>query len=173
MENTQPQQKSHYIGRIENQPAYLLPVDGTSSNVSSALMLDDLYATLSQNPSKGVTVFLDACFSGSTRDAGMLASARGTKLKPRESTLPGNMIVFSAASGDETAWPYKDKQHGMFTYYLLKKLQETKGEVNYKALADYINDNVYKTAIKLNNKPQTPTTKAGADALDWENWKLK
>jgi WD40 repeat protein len=163
----------HGIPGGQDQPAYLLPVDGSSSNVTSALMLDDLYSSLTQNASKGVTVFLDACFSGSTRDAGMLASARGTKLKPRESTLRGNMVVFSAASGDETAWPYKDKQHGMFTYYLLKKLQETKGDVSYKELADYINDNVYKTAIKLNNKPQTPTIKAGADALDWENWKLK
>jgi WD40 repeat protein len=163
----------HGIPGGQDQPAYLLPVDGSSSNVSSALMLDDLYSSLTKNSSKGVTVFLDACFSGSTRDAGMLASARGTKLKPRESTLPGNMLVFSAASGDETAWPYKDMQHGMFTYYLLKKLQETKGDVNYKALADYINDNVYKTAIKLNNKPQTPTTKAGTEAIGWENWKLK
>jgi hypothetical protein len=163
----------HGIPGGQNQPAYLLPVDGSSENLLSALMLDDLYSSLTQNPNKGVTVFLDACFSGSTRDAGMLASARGTKLKPRESTLPGNMVVFSAASGDETAWPYKDMQHGMFTYYLLKKLQETKGEVNYKALADYINDNVYKTAIKLNNKPQTPTTKAGTEVIGWENWKLK
>lgn len=163
----------HGIPGGQNQPAYLLPVDGSSENLLSALMLDDLYSSLTKNPSKGVTVFLDACFSGSSRDAGMLASARGTKLKPRESTLPGNMVVFSAASGDETAWPYKDMQHGMFTYYLLKKLQETKGDVNYKALADYINDNVYKTAIKLNNKPQTPTTKAGTEAIGWENWKLK
>jgi WD40 repeat protein len=163
----------HGIPGGQDQPAYLLPADGTSSNVSSALKLDDLYLTLTENPNKGVTVFLDACFSGSTRDAGMLSSARGTKLKPREITLPGNLVVFSAASGDETAWPYKDKQHGMFTYYLLKKLQETKGDVGYKELADYINDNVYKTAIKLNSKPQTPTTKAGSDAAGWQEWKLK
>jgi hypothetical protein len=61
----------------------------------------------------------------------------------------------------------------MFTYYLLKKLQETKGDVSYKALADYINDSVYKMAIKLNNKPQTPSIKAGTEALGWENRKLK
>jgi WD40 repeat protein len=163
----------HGIPGGENKPAYLLPVDGSSSNVSSALMIDDLYTTLSQNPSLGVTVFLDACFSGSTRDAGMLASARGTKLKPRESSLPGNLVVFSAASGDETAWPYKDKQHGMFTYYLLKKLQEAKGDITYKALAEYIHDNVNQTSVKLNNKEQTPTVKAGVEALGWENWKLK
>lgn len=162
----------HGIPGGEDKPAYLLPVDGSSMDITSALMLDDLYTTLTQNPSNGVTVFIDACFSGSTRDAGMLASARGTKLKPRESTLPGNLVVFSAASGDETAWPYKDKQHGMFTYYLLKKLQETKGDVSYKDLADYINDNVYKTSIRLNNKPQTSTIKAGAEALGWENRKL-
>jgi hypothetical protein len=35
----------------------------------------------------------------------------------------GNMVVFSAAQGDETAYPNNDEKHGMFTYFLLKKLQ--------------------------------------------------
>jgi hypothetical protein len=135
-------------------------------------MLDDLYSALALNPSRGILVFLDACFSGSARDAGMLASARGTKLKPRENTLPGNVVVFSAASNDETAWPYIDKQHGLFTYYLLKKIQETKGEVSCKELSEYIIENVFKTAIKLNNKPQNPTVKAGKEIINWENIKL-
>jgi hypothetical protein len=163
----------HGITASQNEPAYLLPVDGTSSDINTGIKLDDIYSNLAGTANNGITVFIDACFSGSKRDNGMLASSRGTKLKPREITLDGNMVLFSAASGDETAWPYKDKQHGMFTYYLLKKLQETKGDVTYKDLSEYINDNVYKTSIKVNYKPQTPTVKAGSNALGWESWKLK
>ncbi|WP_321436645.1 hypothetical protein [uncultured Bacteroides sp.] len=43
--------------------------------------------------------------------------------------LHGNVVVFSTAQGDETAYPYKEKGHGLFAYFLLKKTQETKGAV--------------------------------------------
>lgn len=67
------------------------------------------------------------------------------------------MIVFSAAQGDETAHQYNKKKHGMFTYFLLKKLQETKGEVSLEELATYIKEQVQKSSIKENGKIQTPT----------------
>ena len=54
----------------------------------------------------------------------MLASARGVAIKVKQTIPVGNMVVFTAAQGDETAYPYKEEEHGLFTYYLLKKLQE-------------------------------------------------
>ena len=65
---------------------------------------------------------MDACFSGAQRGEGMLISARGIALKTKQEIPQGNLIVFSAASDDQTAFPYKEKGHGLFTYYLLKKL---------------------------------------------------
>ena len=55
----------------------------------------------------------------------MLASARGVAIKAKQNHPQGNMVVLSAAQGDETAHPYTEKGHGLFTYYLLKKLKET------------------------------------------------
>jgi len=37
------------------------------------------------------------------------------------STENHEVALVSASQADETAYPYKDKQHGLFTYYLLKK----------------------------------------------------
>ena len=163
----------HGIPDESSKSAYLLPVDGDGRYVQSAYKLDDLYQKLGNMNAKSVTVFMDACFSGSKREEGMLASARGIKIRVKSGQPIGNMVVFSAAQGDETAYPNNDEQHGMFTYYLLKKLQETKGDVTLQALGDYITTNVRQQSIVKNGKSQTPTVTSSAEAADWQQWKLK
>lgn len=164
----------HGIPDESSRTAYLLPVDGIGTDVSTGYKLDDLYAVLGQMPAENVTVFMDACFSGSKRDEGMLASARGVAIKARSGMPQGNMVVFSAAQSDETAYPNNEEKHGMFTYFLLKKLQETKGDVTLHELGEYITTNVSQQSILLNGKPQTPcvTPSASLDA-SWREWKLK
>ena len=164
----------HGIPDESSRTAYLLPVDGLGTDVTTGYKLDDLYAVLGNIPAKNVTVFMDACFSGSKRDNGMLASARGVAIKARSGMPQGNMVVFSAAQGDETAYPNNDEKHGMFTYYLLKKLQETEGNVTLQELGDYITRNVSQQSILLNGKSQTPCVIPSA-TLDasWREWKLK
>ena len=164
----------HGIPDESSRTAYLLPVDGIGSDVSTGYKLDNLYAVLGSIPAENVTVFMDACFSGSKREDGMLVSARGVAIKARSGQPQGKMVVFSAAQGDETAYPNKEEHHGMFTYYLLKKLQDTKGEVTLQELGDYIIKNVRQQSILLNGKSQTPcvTPSSSLDA-SWREWKLK
>ena len=164
----------HGIPDESSRTAYLLPVDGLGTDVTTGYKLDDLYAALGNIPTKNVTVFMDACFSGSKREQGMLASARGVAIKARSGMPQGNMVVFSAAQGDETAYPNNEERHGMFTYFLLKKLQDTKGNVTLQELGDYITKNVSQQSILLNGKSQTPcvTPSASLDA-SWREWKLK
>ena len=83
------------------------------------------------------------------------------------------MIVLSASQNDETAYPYKEKGHGLFTYYLLKKIQETKGDVSFGELADYVTTEVKKQSIVINGKMQTPLASPSNDATEWRNWKLR
>lgn len=155
--------------------AYLLPVDGVGSDVNTGYKLDNLYSDLGKLPASQIAVFMDACFSGSKREQGMLASARGVALKTKSGVPQGNMVVFSAAQGDETAYPNKEQQHGLFTYYLLKKLQTTKGEVSFKELGEYVQKEVSKQSPLLNNgKKQTPSiTPSSSIGDEWQNWKLK
>jgi uncharacterized caspase-like protein len=153
--------------------SYLLPVDGRGNMLATGYSLKRLYEALGGLNAKNVTLFMDACFSGAVRSGGMMASARGVAIKAKPAAPKGNMVVLSAAQGDETAYPYKEKGHGLFTYHLLKKLQETKGEVNLGELADYITSEVKKHSIVVNGKLQTPTVTHSINATDWRNWKLR
>ena len=163
----------HGIPDESSRTAYLLPIDGIGTDISTGYKLDDLYSALGNIPAKNVTVFMDACFSGSKREQGMLASARGVAIKAKSGMPQGNMVVFSAAQSDETAYPNNEEKHGMFTYFLLKKLQDTKGDVTLHELGEYIIDNVRKKTA-INGKLQTPcvTPSASLDA-SWREWKLK
>ncbi|MBO8439336.1 MAG: SEL1-like repeat protein [bacterium] len=156
------------------QEAYLLPVDSYGAHSGAALSLDDLYSELGKMGARTTTVFLDACFSGASREGGMLASARGVAVKPKEEApTAGNVVVLSAASGEETALPYEEMKHGMFTYYLLKKLKESKGDVTLGELSDYVIQNVRQRSAVVNRKSQTPTVlTSGAVAETWRSIKL-
>lgn len=154
--------------------SYLLPVDAYKVSPNVCMSLKKLYADLSELNAKSVTVLLDACFSGATRGGEMLASARGVAIKPRIETLGGNVVAFSASDGSETALQYDEKGHGLFTYYLLKKLQETKGDVTMGELCDYVKTKVLQKSVVVNRKKQTPTVVSAPELSDsWKSWKLK
>ncbi len=118
----------HGVPNKSDHSAYLLPVDVDGTQTNLCLGVGRLYQELAALNARNVVVLMDACFSGAQRGEGMLASARGVALKVKSNAPQGNMVAFTAATSDETAYPYKEKGHGMFTYYLLKKLQETRGE---------------------------------------------
>lgn len=164
----------HGIPDESSRTAYLLPTDGISTDISTGYKLDELYASLGEMSTDKITIFLDACFSGSKREDGMLLAARGVALKAKNGMPQGNMVVFSAAQGDETAYPNKEKQHGMFTYYLLKKLQSTAGNVTLQVLSEYISTQVRQQSIILNGKLQSPCVIPSLTiGNDWKTWTLK
>jgi len=162
----------HGVPSESDKNAYLLPIDANGQHPEVCLSTKRLYETLSQLNAHRVLVFMDACFSGAQRGEGMLAAARGVALKVKADAPQGKTIVFSAASGDETAYPYKEKGHGLFTYFLLKKLQDTKGDVTLGELGDYINQEVRKQSVVINHKSQTPTVTPSEGMNDWTDMKL-
>lgn len=164
----------HGIPNEATKDAYLLPIDADGTQTEGCYPLSKLYAELGALNANSVVVFLDACFSGAQRDGGMLASARGVALKAKKEDPKGNMVIFSAASGDETAFPYKEKGHGLFTYFLLKKLQASKGDVTLQELGNYITENVKQQSVVVNRKVQTPTVSPSTSLVEnWQKLKLK
>lgn len=163
----------HGIPDEGTKDAYLLPVDGMGSNPSTGYKLSDLYTALGESNSKSSVVFLDACFSGAQRNGEMMASARGVAIKAKAAAPKGNMVVLSAATGDETAYPYYEKGHGMFTYFLLKILQDTKGQATLGEISEYVTTQVGRKSIVENSKSQTPTASASITITDdWKSMKL-
>lgn len=164
----------HGIPDEGDKESYILPTDADGRQIEGCYSLNRLYEELGGLNARQVVVFLDACFSGARRDGEMIASARGVVVKAKPGKAQGNMVIFSAAKGNQTALPWDDKGHGLFTYFLLKKMQESKGDVTLKELGDYISTNVSQKATNVNNKEQTPTVIASdAISVDWEKKKLK
>ncbi len=164
----------HGIPDESNKSSYLLPSDGLGSDPATAYPLQVLYEELGKIKAERITIFLDACFSGSKREGGMMASARGVAIKAKPQEPEGNMVVFTAAQGDETAYPYKEMRHGMFTYYLLKKLQDTKGQTTLGELEKYLTTEVKRQSFVENDKMQTPSVSASLTLQEtWKNMSLK
>ncbi len=162
----------HGLPDEETKTPYLIPVDVTGTNLASAIKLEDVYKKLGESGAGRVTIFLDACFSGGGRDAGLIA-ARGVKVKAKENLIMGNVVVFTASSGEQSAMPYDKEQHGLFTYFLLKKLKESKGDITYNTLADYLSSNVSIESLRVNQKEQDPKVNVSSDIENvWKNWKL-
>ncbi len=151
---------------------YLIPVDVSILNINQGIKLSDLYQKLNGCGAKRVFVFLDACFSGGGREGGLINS-RGVKVRPKEEDAIGNLVVFAASSGEQTSLPYKEKRHGMFTYFLLKKLKESKGDLSYGELAKYIQENVSIESLRTNYQEQDPQIKTSSTLQGtWEKWKF-
>jgi uncharacterized caspase-like protein len=163
----------HGLPDEQTKEAYIMPVDVTGKNANEGIKLKDMYSKLLEYPSKRITIFIDACFSGGARSQSLLA-ARGVRIKSQEDILNGTLVVFSASSGEQSSLALKEKKHGIFTYYLLKKIQESKGDVSYSELSNYIKDNVSLQSVLLNDKEQTPQVNVSNSINnEWGNYNMK
>lgn len=162
----------HGLPKESTNEAFLIPVDVTGTNIDAGIKLSYLYEQLTEFSSEKVTVFLDACFTGGARGQGLVA-ARGVRVKPKNDFLRGNIVVFSASSGTESSMPWKEKNHGLFTYFLLKKLQESKGSISYNDLFNYLEKKVRSESLHINSKNQTPKILISPQAIgEWGKWRL-
>jgi uncharacterized caspase-like protein len=71
------------------------------------------------------------------------------------------MTVLSASAGDQISSTYDEKGHGLFTYFLLKGIQNEDvlnpdGSIHMDNLFDYIKPQVARIARKQYNNEQTP-----------------
>lgn len=163
----------HGIPDNATKDAYIMPVDADGTDTGVCYSLKNLYKEIDEMELNQTVVFLDACFSGSKRDGDMIVEARSVVIKPQEEKPTGSTIVFSATSDKETAFSYDDEKHGLFTYFLLKKIQESKGDMSLGDLADYVKEHVPAQSILINGSKQTPTIMIPDNMADsWRKMKL-
>ena len=153
-----------------HQP-YLIPVDVNATYLSQAIKLSEVLSELTEFPAQKVIVLLDACFSGGARHKPLI-TRRSIAIRPKETHLIGNTILFTSSSGTESSGAYHKEKHGFFTYYLLKKLQETQGNLSYGDWAEYIKQKVSKESAII-SKPQNPKIKSSLEIMEsWRNWNV-
>ena len=164
----------HGIPDEASHEAFMLPIDADGQNMGICYSLDKLYKELKDTHAQKVLVLLDACFSGAVRGNGMIVEAKGVAIKPKKNVVDGNIVVLSAATDKQTAYPFEQEGHGLFTYYLLKKLHDTCGNVTLGELQSYIKSEVGKKAIVIKGKEQTPTVVTSGTMLNtWESLPLR
>ncbi len=160
----------HGFPHETTKDAYLLPVDVTANDLQFAVKLKDLYDKLLQHPSERITIFIDACFSGGARGQGLLTGRR-VKIKPKTEVLSGNIVVFTASSEKQSALAYEEQQHGLFTYFILKKWQNTNGNIKYGDFFDYLDEKIGIQSVLINEKEQTPQVNISSTVKDqWREW---
>jgi hypothetical protein len=171
VENGQAELLFYYSGHGLPEEAtnipYLIPVDVSGTQPTNGISLTSVYDELSKYPTKKTTVILDACFSGGARNK-ELVSMKGVKVKAKVDAVPGNLVVLASSSGNEASAVYREKQHGYFTYFLLKNLQANKGQGKMEAFITEVSQNVAREAARA-GKNQTPNVLPGAEI--GEGWK--
>lgn len=153
----------------------LIPSDVSINDVGNGFGLRELYSTLGNITTSSALVLIDACFSGNDRAdvAAIDDMHRGIVREVKNETVTGDVVVLTAASGTETALSYDEKAHGLFSYFLMKKLQETKGDTTIGELYDYIKKEVMRKSIVAKGKKQTPSVSYSSKMQNiWKNIKL-
>ena len=154
-------------------PTFLLPYDTDPNYIeATGVGLRTICEALAGMGAGHVTVFIDACFSGTARAPGRGAAeilARNTRpivggMEPTDAYagLP-RFTAMAASAESETSSGYDIAQHGLFTYYLLLGLQGAAdigprdGSVTTQELSGYVSMHVTNTALSALDRQQTPT----------------
>lgn len=157
----------HGIPDKTGENIYLFPSDGKMSRLESqGYNIEKLYQNLSKLGAKHVTVILDACFSGGSRNTEKirtenLIAQKGVKVKPKNTWLSDpNFTIISSSTGEETSLGFDATETGLFTYYLCAGLQGKADSNNDKVitlgeLKSYVIQNVTETSKKISGL-QTP-----------------
>ena len=149
----------HGLASPNGKELYLLPQDGDPDILSrTALSRTELFEEINNLKPKKVTIFLDTCYSGVTREEKtLLASARPVRIIADEQDTPKNFTIFSASQIDQISSGLKEAKHGIFSYYLMKGLEgkadsnQDKKITNGELIA-YMDENVSQKASELGRK---------------------
>jgi len=157
----------HGLANQSGDDMYLLPVDGEPRLLSdTAIARERLFADIAAANHRSVTVFLDTCYSGTTRGTDMLIASRPIAIRAKEQAIPEGFTVMTAAAGDQTAKPLEEAKHGMFSYFLMKGMEgdadaNSDNQITAGELHTYVQQNV----IQQSSGSQTPELQGDANRV--------
>jgi carboxyl-terminal processing protease len=165
----------HGVPGTNDQRGYLLPVDGDPDLAElNGYPIDLLFRNLAKIESRSMTVFLDACFSGNTPKGMLLRSASGISITPKMPTTRGEMVVVTAAKGDQLASWDEVARQGLFTKHLLRALKGAAdggdygngdGKVTLGEAQAYLDDEMTYQARRLFGRRQQVWSQGNPEAV--------
>ena len=152
----------HGLPTQDGSGLYLLPQRANRDLLSkTAILMQEINGDIQASKPKSVTIFMDACYSGTARGGETLvASARPIALKSQPTTFPSNFTVISASQADQISSSSPELQHGIFSYYLMRGMEgdadiNKDGKITLDEIQAYLSENVGRQA-RIMNRQQEP-----------------
>ena len=165
----------HGLTNDDGSDLFLLPYDGDRDMLNeSAIRRERLIERLKASGAKHITMLLDACFSGLSRDGESLhAEARPLAIVPKAPKPSDGVTILSAAQGTQLSLALKPAGHGLFSYMMMKGLEgaaDTNGDriITMAELYAYTLERVNAEASRQGRK-QTPVLE-GDGAIILAQW---
>ena len=159
----------HGVPGLKDKKGYLLPVDAEPDLVElSGYPIDLMISNLEKIGAKTMTVYLDACFSGDSPNGMLIRSTSGISVKIKAPEVRRDMVLITAAQGDQFAsWDEKAK-HGLFTKHLLLALRgeaDTNNDrkITVSEVHAYLDDEMTYQARRQYNRDQKASVKGSPE----------
>jgi hypothetical protein len=154
----------HGIPSKDGTKVYLMPSDARIEAIDrQGYEINKFYDDLKALKARSVTIFMDACFSGVSRNseaykAENLVAMKGIKIRPvvgQPWETDPDFTLFSSSDFDQTSLAFDPSETGLFTYFLCAGLQgkaDLDGDliVTSGELEQYVIKNVQETSVKIN-----------------------
>ena len=135
----------HGAPGLKDNKGYFVPIDCDPQYVEQGgYSLDVFYQNIAKLEAKSITVITDACFSGAEifNNISPIIISVSNPVAVTE-----NCVVMSSSTGSQVSSWYNDKQHGMFTYFFLKAIQDKEKsdsnkdkKLTYQEIFEYVSD---------------------------------
>lgn len=154
----------HGFPDVKKQETYLMLYEGDTRFIEqTGYNLKSFYEDLNNLDIKRAYVFLDTCFSGiaaRTERTPLAQGARAVLIHAPIDLHSDKVISLTASTGGQISSPYSEREHGLFTYFLLSGLKgaadtNEDGWITVKELYSYVKDNVTRVSRRKGIE-QTP-----------------
>lgn len=159
----------HGAPDLDNGEAYFVPVDANPQLLRvQGYKVQTLYDNLARLRAKGLTVVLDACFSGGSPKGNLFKGTSSLVARVKDAHKPATALLMASSGASEVSSWYAEKRHGLFTYFFLKGLQgeadtNKDGRITAGEIKVYLGEQVPYMARRLTGNEQTPQV-SGNDA---------
>jgi uncharacterized caspase-like protein len=149
---------------------YLLPYDGEPQTIEdTGYALSTLKDEVNKFKTRRVLIALDACYTGEGRSESADGSHGVAWVDDDETKTEA--VIISASGPKEASWDYDEKQHGLFTYFMLKGMRGSAPSANGNDMVDveelykYIKSKVPPMASTLRDAPQSPSKQGNGKGM--------
>jgi len=159
----------HGIPSPSGEQIYLMPSDGKKDRLSSqGINVTAFYDNLQHLKARNIFIFMDACFSGLSRQSESSQSENltgtktaGTSRKSRDPWISNPAFyIFNSSASDGVSMAFDQGKTGLFTYYLCLGLQgeadiNKDKKITTGELQEYIHDKVEQASSGSMSKQAT------------------